>query len=394
MAKFIDKDGGQQEAPIGLDTVAAAQAEKLTVRQYINQEYPTTAGNPETFVQLCASEGIYFGNDENLGIHTQRASNLRSIFEPSAASGGNNADAVPASRILFPPALLAAIDADLPLDRVSPVDVFNQTIAITDTVNKARVERPVIDYKTPNGPDEAQSQRASQNAEPVNMALITASDVARKIPTYTLGITVTDEALDATTLPMLALTLRRQKEVEMFRRAGDAVNAMLTGDVDHGTSALPVTKASAYDSAIVADGKLTQKAWMLWLNHNILQLSIDWVYVDSIETAMAIEGREGRPVVVDDAGKDGRMNTGLDIVYPSMARAVKCFVAPKEWALPPNTIMGIQSSHAIAKIVNSSASYEASTRFAMRRAEAMRFDFAEDFYRLFDDAFSVLSLTA
>lgn len=390
MAKFIDKQGLQTEADLGIHTIREAQEKKVGVRQLINQKYETPVGEAEAFTQLCASENLYFGRDELMGLNPQNISSLQSILEPQAA---NTADAVPASRILFPPALLAAIDADLPLDRTNPVDKFKEMVAFTDTVNKARVERPLLNYKTPGGPEEFMSQRASQLAEPENMMLITASDIARKIPTYNMGVMVADEALEITTLPILAMTLRRQKEVEMFKRAGVSVNAMLNGDADHNTSALAQIKANTYDSTITTNGELTHKAWVEWLNHDTLRLAMDYVIVDSISTAMAIENRTGRPIVTDDKGTDGRIDTSLNIIYPNTQKEIKCFVAPKEWALPANTIMGIMSSYAIAGIKNSSAEYSASERFALRKAESFRYDFAEDHYRFYDDAFSVLSLT-
>ena len=168
---------------------------------------------------------------------------------------------------------------------------------------------------------------------------------------------------------------------------------MLNGDADNGQSALSVVKADTFDSTITAAGTLSHKAWILWLYNAIETLHIDWVIVDSIDTALAIENRSSKPVIVGDDPNSPRIDTLFSIAYPSLASKVQMFIAPKSWSLPANTIHGIQSNSAIAKLINSSAEYSSTERWALRRGEALRFDFGQQYYRLFDDAHSVLSLT-
>lgn len=392
MPSFIDKKGAQQEVMLDADIFKAAQQENLTVRQYINVNYPTCE-DTETFKQMCASEGLFFNKDDAYAVNSTP---MRLILDPpldkSAAANATRENPVQ-SRILFPPALMAYIEDSMATDRVSAPAAFDRLIATTTTVASARTEQPVISYAGNDGPEDSRAQQISQLAEPANMMVITASEQTKQIPTFSLGLAISDQALQYATIDLVALSLMRQKEVEMFALAGEAELAMLNGDADNGQSALSVVKADTFDSTITAAGTLSHKAWILWLYNAIETLHIDWVIVDSIDTALAIENRSSKPVIVGDDPNSPRIDTLFSIAYPSLASKVQMFIAPKSWSLPANTIHGIQSNSAIAKLINSSAEYSSTERWALRRGEALRFDFGQQYYRLFDDAHSVLSLT-
>ncbi len=390
MPSFIDNTGAQQQVELSANIFKAAKENNLTVRQYINTTYPT-ASETETFKQMCASEGLFFGSDD---AHAVNSTPMRTILDPPVMEAANTSSENPVqSRILFPPALMSYMEDVMEKDRNSATQAFDQLVAITTTVASARTEQPVISYSGKEGPEDKRANRISQLTEPSNMMVLTASDVTKQIPTFSMGLAISDEAMQYATIDLVALSLMRQKEVEMFMLAGEAVLDMLNGDADNGQSALAVVKADTFDSTISTAGTLTQKAWILWLYNNILQRKIDWVIVDSITTALAVEGRTGKPVATGDDPNSPRIDTLFNVAYPSIAANVKMFIAPSEWSMPANTIMGIQSNSAIAKLVNSSAEYEATERWALRKGEAMRFDFGQQYYRLYDSAFSVLSLT-
>ena len=390
MPFFTDKTGAQQEVTLGASIFQEARDENLTLRQFINNKYPTCL-ETETFKQMCASEKLFFNTNEAFGINSTP---LKTILNPSTRNASNTTRENPVqSRILFAPALMSYMEDVMAKDRQSPISVFDQLVAITTTVASARTEQPVITYAGKDGPENKRANQIAQLAEPANMMLIKASDITRQIPTFSVGLAVSDQAMQYATIDLVGLTLMRQKEIELFSLAGEAVMDMLSGDDDNGQSALAQVKADTLDSTISAAGTLTHKAWILWLYSNILQRRIDWVIVDSIATAMAIEARTGKPVVTSDDPNSPRIDTLFNLAYPQLAANVKMFVAPTEWGMTANTIMGIQSNSAIAKLVNSSADYEATERWALRRAEAMRFDFGQQYYRLYDSAFSVLSLT-
>ena len=391
MPSFIDKTGAQQQVTLSADIFRAAHDSNLTVRQYINNKYPTCS-ETETFVQMCVSEQLFFKKSDAYGINSTP---LRVVLDPPAdREAANTTRENPVqSRILFPPALMSMVEDTLAVDRMSATNAFDQLVAITTTVASARTEQPVISYSGKDGPQDKHAQQISQLSEPANTMLITASEVTRTIPTFSVGLSISDEAMKYATIDMVALSLARQKEVEMFALAGEAVMAMLNGDSDTGQSPLAQFNADTFDDTIAADGVLTDLAWLKWLYSSMLTRRIDWVIVDSLKTALAVQNRTGKNTVQTDDPNSPRIETLFSVAYPQIAANVKMFIAPTEWSMTANTIMGIQSNSAIAKLVNSSASYQASERWAMRKGEGMRFDFGQSFYRLFDSAFSVMSLT-
>jgi hypothetical protein len=76
-----------------------------------------------------------------------------------------------------------------------------------------------------------------------------------------------------------------------------------------------------------------------------------------------------------------------------MLSNLEVFVVEDGRGWTANTLMGLDSRSAITRIRNSAAQYSAVEDFVLRRSKALRFDFSEISYRLFDDAFDVLSLT-
>jgi len=55
--------------------------------------------------------------------------------------------------------------------------------------------------------------------------------------------------------------------------------------------------------------------------------------------------------------------------------------------------MGLDKSYAIHRVSSSSIAYTGVENFVLRRAEALRVDFGEIAYRLYDDAFDTLTYT-
>ena len=390
---FIDADGMRQEASFAPELYKAAMENNMTVRQYINFKYPTAHdAKHDTFVQMCASAGLHFKQDKAMGVNSAP---LRMVLdgpinhEAGAITGNVNPVQ---SRILFPAAILEYVESAMAVDRTSAVTAFDRTVALTTTVANSRVEQPVISYAGKDGPEDSRSQVISQLTRPTAMLSITASEVSKKIATKSLGLEVSDEATQSTTLDLVGLALRRQMEVEGYAMAMEALVAMLSGDTDNGQSALSQTKANTLDATIVANGVLTQTAWVKWLYTDLATRRIDWVFTD-LAGALAIENRTGKPNISTDDPNSPRIDALFNLAFPQLVKNVQMFIVPADWGWPANTIMGIQQSSAIHKYVNSAAQYAAMERFALRKGQGLRFDFGSLYVRLFDDAFSVLSLT-
>jgi len=230
----------------------------------------------------------------------------------------------------------------------------------------------------------------AQGATPHTMLTIKASDVTRRIPTYSLGMEITKEAQEATSLDLVTMALTRQAEIERASIVDEAILAMYAGDADAGFSALTAVKANTFDSTISAAGTLTHKAWVKWLRKNFRRRQIDWVFCD-LETALAIENRTGKPTVQNDDPNSPRIDALAQVANPAW-QSVRIFLL-EDGLLPANTILGIDSRYAIWKVQSSSADYSAVEEFVLRKTMALRFDMGYQYFRQFDQAFEVLSLT-
>lgn len=393
MAAFIDANGATQQLPVDVSMYRMAADNGMSFPQWVNSQFPT---NPEihgnTFDQLLASEGIFVRPNKEYGI---RAATLDQVLNgrPRMEAGVIVKDAVPASRILFPAAVLSVIEDKLAVDLETTANSFDQMLAVDDTITGDRFERPVMNFSRPEA---ARTQGISQLALPASMLSITVSDVSRKIPTRALGMEISEQALRSTTLDLVGLALARQAATERNERAYEYIMAMYSGDTDMGQLALStiankIVKANVFDTGIVAAGVLTQKAWVKWLSKNSKKRRIDWVITD-IDGALAIDGRTGRPALIGSTGTSPEINTNLIVSNPTWTDNVKVFITDDPtW--PANTIMGIDSRYAIHRVTSLSAAYEAVEQFALKRSTALRFDHGEIVYRLFDEAFEVLSLT-
>lgn len=393
MAAFINDQGETQQLNLDVSMYRVAADNDLSFEQYVNRQYPATAhGN--TFDQLLASEGIFVRGNRNIGL---RAATMDEVLNgrPRMEAGVIVKDAVPASRILFPAAILAAIEDKLVADLSMTPNAFNGLVAVDDVISTDRWERPILNFSKPEA---ARSQGIAQLALPNSMLTITASQVSRAIPTRSLGMEISDQALRATTLDLVTLALTRQRAVERNERSYEYILSLLNGDADIGMGALSaisgkVKKAKDFDSTISTSGTLTQTAWVNFLYNNATRRTINYVITD-IAGALAIENRTGKPTVNTDNATSPRINTEMVVVNPMWPTNVKVFIMAPDSGWPANTILGLDSRYGVHRVTSSSASYEAIENYVLKRSTAMRFDTGEVVERLFDDAFDVLTLIA
>lgn len=388
MAKFIDLNGAVQDVKLDVSVYKEALDNSMTVAQLINTKYETDSEKYGTaFEQFAADSGLFTHSDSRYAI---RAPSMLDVLQGTANmnAGVIVRDANPASRILFPAVFLEAIENKLKNNTESYVAQFDSLVAISDDIVGARFEQPILNY---SNPEAGRSKAIAQLAEPGVMMGITVSDNARKIPTFSIGLQISKEALQATSLDFVTLALARQAEVERAERVDGYIQAFLNGDIDMGTAALATSTATSFDATIAnAAGLLTHKAWIKWLRANFRKRHIDYVICD-LSTALSIENRTGRPVITNDDPNSPRINATAEVTNPAWQN-VKIFLV-EDGVIPANTIIGLDSRYAIRRVRNSQAEYAAVEEFVLRKAEAMRYDFGEVAYRMFDEAWSVLSLT-
>jgi hypothetical protein len=303
-------------------------------------------------------------------------------------------DAVPTSRILFPAFTMSAIEDKLRANDYGVVAQFNQMAATIDTINNERFERPILNF---DKPEAARSKAISQLSEPASMLSITVSDKSWRITGKSIGLTISDQAMRNTPLDLVTLAMARQYETEMVEEVEQALLAFLNGDPDIDMPALSavqgaVLTAESLDSTLSANGTLSQAAWVKWLFNDNRKRTITHVITD-LAGALAIENRSGRPTVQGDNATSPRIDTGMTVVNPGWPDQVRVFIS-QDPAWPSNTVVGFDSTYGYAVVNSSVLSYEAAESYAMRRATSFRVDRGQISYRLFDSAWSVLSLTA
>jgi len=88
--------------------------------------------------------------------------------------------------------------------------------------------------------------------------------------------------------------------------------------------------------------------------------------------------------MVGDAGNDIRLTSIPTAANPGIPSAVQFFIVDTA-IVGANTLIGIDSSKAIHRLVYAGGSYSAVEQYVMRKSTAMRFDFAEMSTRLYGD---------
>ena len=403
MAAFYDNTGAlHQVNNLTADVYAAAEAANLTVAQYINREYGNADQKLGTaFAQMCASEGLALPGKNPLGIRTATVAEV--LDGRSGISASNSKDQGSpfgsSSRILFPAAIVQMVEDKIVKDYDTDTVVFNDMVAMDVSIGSENFIQPVISYGTLNGPEGAKAQRVSQLAEPPSMLRFTTSERNRSIPTYSIGLEFSQQALRATTLDLVALTLQRFLMVEKDGRVYQYLSSMFAGDSDLNTGAVTAVTSNSLDASATG-GVMTHKAWVKFLARNRKKRKITHVIGD-INAYLAVEGRTGRPGTVAYDPRLAVIDPQASVVNQGFGNDVKWFItdlaASEGGPVPANTVWALDATKAIARVSNSSANSVASQEFALRKSEALRMDWSEDVYRVFGNTdltpFDVLTIS-
>ncbi len=405
MPKFHDTKGALQDVTLEANIYSEAARANLSVSQFINTKYPTDAAKFGTsFDQMLASMGMIVPDSA-----TQRELGLRAPTMADVMNGGASFAAAAntqqigspqgqQSRTLFPAAIIAYMENALVKDYTTDADQFDKLIAQTIAIPTDRFEQPIINMTgQKNGPHEARAQRRAQLAPPAAMMAFTTSDKTRRIPSYALGMEFSKEALRATTLDLVGMSVRRQLAVERDAWVNSNLSDIFSGDLDINTGSLAslgYTVNSVALDATSAGNNLTQKAWLKFLWRNRKYRKIDWCLMD-LDTYLKLESRTGRPSLTAIDTLLPRMEAH-GVVQNNVIGDVKVFIvdsAAEGGPLPAWTILGLDSRYAIARVRNTSADVTAAEQYALRQAEAFSVQFGEMCYRLHDDAFDTLVLS-
>ena len=386
MAKLNIQDatGARAEVDVNLDLFrAAADAGAAHGLRHLDATIPTKPDD------LTPSQQVY----AQLGLHRKDIT-LKAAMGMEAYQGASTQDNSITGRLVTQAFLMDAIESSLRSSDYGIMGIFNSKAAVIDSINGTKFERPILNYTRPAA---GRSKAIAQISEPTSMLLLTASDKSFKIAGSSIGIEYSDQVAQSVTLPIVTLSMQRQAEEEALERVEDQMLAFLNGDPDLDMVALASVAGAVknakvnYDSTLTA-GNLSQKAWVGWLFANSRKRRIDTVVTD-LAGALAIENRSGRPNVRGDNATSKRIDTLESVVNPTWPDRVEVIISQDpNW--PVNTIMGFDSRYGYHVVTSTSMSYSAMEEFAIRRSTQMRIDAGSIAYRLYDDAWSVLTLTA
>lgn len=404
MAKYIDETGAVQDVKIEPSIYREADAANQNVMTYLNNKYPTDSRKYGTTAdQMFASLGMIVPDAQTQRELGMRAPTMLDVmnggaaFSAAANGAGVGASQGSQSRTLFPAAIISYMENALVKDFTGDAQIFDKLVAQTISIPTDRFDQPIINMKTKGGPHEARAQRRAQLAPPAAMMAFTTSDKTRKIPTYALGMEFSKEALRATTLDIVGMSVRRQLDVERDAWVYSNLSDMFSGDNDINSGSLAslgYTVATGTLDAADTPTKLSQTAWLKWLFRNRKYRKIDWVICD-LDAYLLLEARTGRPSLTAIDTLLPRMEAHGVVQNPGIGD-VKVFIvdsAADGGPIPANTYLGLDSRYAITRVRNTSADVTASEQFALRQAEAFSIQFGEMCYRLHDEAFDTLTIS-
>ena len=383
---IIDHTGAQADVDVNLQLAGEAKAAgAVHPLAHLDNKVVTNPDQPTARQQVYAQMGLL-----RKGLKLQEA--MDAVYAPASAGPAVD-DGLITGRLVTQAYLFDAISSKLSASDYGIMGIFNRKAAAVDTINNTKFDRPILNYTRPEG---ARSRNVAQLSEPASMLLLTVSDTSYKIPSSSIGMEYSDEAAKQVSLDIVTMSVTRQAEVEALERVEQQMLAFLNGDADYGISALSAVAGAVknaktdYDSALTA-GNLSQKAWVGWLFNGSRKRRINTIITD-LAGALAIENRTGRPTVQTDNATSKRIDTGMVVLNPTWPDQVDIIISQDpNW--PANTIVGFDSSYGYHLVNSSSLSYTAYEAFAIRRSTKWRMDTGSMSYRLFDDAWSVLTLT-
>jgi len=390
--KMRDKSGNNIEVPFEAQDYQRAGEANLTLSQYLTQKHGgnTDEGKYGSVIgQFMASAGMFMGEDYTTGIKPPTMKAVVSDgIQISAITRNDGSDQSPSGRMLFPEIIMRTIESELRESQDDFLGGWEKMIAQTASINGPKFEQPIINVKAPEGQG---SNPIAQLAEPDALVSISVSEVSRTITTKSIGLIISDQALQATTLDLVSIILSAHARGERVRSVEEHINGIISGDVDRNMTALPTFQAKSLDSGLTVLGTLSHTAWIKYLRANYRKMSINRV-ITTLDTALAIEGRTGRPVVANAFHVPGS-NFAVDMTVDNLSISAPPVLLVDDGVIPADTIVGLDSRYAIRRVINAQASYSAIEQYLMRRASAFRIDYGEFSHRLYDDAFSVMDLT-
>jgi hypothetical protein len=391
--KLRNSAGNAIEVPFHVREYAEAGNQGLTLSQYLTIKHGDKTDEAKygsVVGQFMASAGMFMGEDVATGLKppSMKAVLTEGVQISTITRNDGTSNTTPSGRMLFPEIIMRTIESQLRSSDDDFLAGWDRCIAQTASINGPKFEQPVINVTAPEG---QASNPIAQLAAPDALVTITVSEYSRSITTKSIGLMISDQAQQATTLDLVSLIMSAQARGERVRNVEEHIAGIVAGDTDRGMSALSTFKAQTLDGTISAAGDLTHRAWIKYLRANYRKLSINRV-ITTLDVAFAIEARTGKPMRDTVFVGDGS-NFPIDMNIDNLAVNAPAVFIVADGVIAANTIVGLDSRYAIRRVINAQAAYSAIEQYLLRRATAFRVDYGEYSHRLYDDAFSVMTLT-
>lgn len=408
MAFYIDSQGRRHDVPATVDLYKEAADKGLSVAQLINTKFNDVDAAPDlklgtVFNQVCASEGLVMVGSNPFGA---RSPMLADIFEGKASYEVANTTtrATPfgtESRTLFPAAVIQMIEDSVQPDRTTDDNIFRSMVKLNQSIGTDTFSQPVISYANAGGANSgtngARAQRITQLGGTPMMLKLTTADRFRTLPTYGIGIEMSEQAMKSTSLDLMVMTVNRYTQIEKDSRVYGYLSGLFAGDVDTGATAIAAVTTTSLDAAATG-GVVTHKSWVKFLARNRKRRKITHVVAD-IDTYLKVEGRTGRPGTTAYDPTIARIDPQANVANNTFGGDVIWFIvdaAVDGGPVPANTIWALDKEQAIMMVQNTAADYRATEQFVLRRSEAMVWHWGESCFPLWGSAeqvpFDVLTI--
>ena len=383
-ASYIDSAGGVQQVEITADMLLDKPREAgLSPTAYINRTFADANLKVGTAMeQFRSSLGIYAQGNKDFGFTDLTLGQIEANLNVSKGTGTMGTE----SRAFVVQTILDATESKMLKDMTSDTSAFDGMVGMSMSIATEVFEQPVIDYtKTEAG----KSQRMAQNAPPPLLISFSTSDVVRKLPVWNMGMQWSDQALRATTLDFVTMSVARYLMIERDERVNTYLSEVFLGGGDLNKTTVATVASSALDSTSTG-GVLTHKAWVKFLARNRKYRKITHIAC-TVGTYLQIEGRTGRPGTVNyDPRMAGAIAGGQNAmpINVSFGEDVKVFLvddAADGGPIPEGQVWALDARSALTRVTNTGASYSAMEEYAMKRSSMMRFDWSEGIFRTYGD---------
>ena len=383
-ASYIDSTGGVQQVEITADMLLDKPREAgLSPTAYINRTFADANLKVGTAMeQFRSSLGIYAQGNKDFGFTDLTLGQIEANLNVSKGTGTMGTE----SRAFVVQTILDATESKMLKDMTSDTTAFDSMVGMNMSIATEVFEQPVIDYtKTEAG----KSQRMAQNAPPPLLISFSTSDVVRKLPVWNMGMQWSDQALRATTLDFVTMSVARYLMIERDERVNTYLSEVFLGGGDLNKTTVATVASSALDTTSTG-GVLTHKAWVKFLARNRKYRKITHVAC-TVGTYLQIEGRTGRPGTVNyDPRMAGAIAGGQNAmpINVSFGEDVKVFLvddAADGGPIPEGQVWALDARSALTRVTNTGASYSAMEEYAMKRSSMMRFDWSEGIFRTYGD---------